>query len=315
MSVVLIDWWSPPRHLEFNRNFYSMTKEVTNLYVYNADLRGLGDKCIIKNNYISRVRLALSVYGVCWKNRHNTILFMSYDDIFLPIVQLFVKTIFCYEHNTTPEKVWGNKHAAWQRFTFFNIKRLCQSKSQCRILTQMGQKPIWLGLPVSAPVDHKTIDNIPTFIFVSEQMSLHEAKKLIPVLYGKVIAKTDTKLFDNLKSDRFSVELTDKISIPRHFLSAQALVIALESSVRGTGWYNEAICYGIPLIITSKGQQEVFETTYPGYPYIKGDEVVSVESLKEKIFVLKEFDNKSYIKNYMIKLELRLESALSGKGD
>ena len=49
------------------------------------------------------------------------------------------------------------------------------------------------------------------------------------------------------------------------------MVIALDSSVCGTGWYDEAIAFGIPVVITSVGQQNVFETTYPGYPFIRGN--------------------------------------------
>ena len=77
--------------------------------------------------------------------------------------------------------------------------------------------------------------------------------------------------------------------------------------------YNEAIVYGIPLIITSAGQQHVFETTYPEYPFIKGNALKSSEDLMKQIVEIKKFDNANYVKKYTKDLQFRLENLLNYK--
>ena len=312
MSVVLIDWWSPEPHAEFNKTFYPLVCAASKLYVFNNKLSGLGRKCIVKKNHKNRIVRALSVFRICWKHRRSKLFFVSYDDVFLPFIQVFVKKIFCYEHNTTPERSFGNKHAVWQKLTFFTIYRCCQSKSQLDILQEMGQKCMWLGFPISKTVSLVPETFGPVFVFVSERFSVLDAQTVMPKLYGRVVAKKQTSRIDEISlPEDLQLDLVDRISIPLDFLNAEAVVVALESSVRGTGWYNEAITYGIPIIITSAGQQLVFETTYPNYPYIKGNTLKSKDDLKAHVNKIKGFDNKKYVKNYMNGMKMRLSNILN----
>ena len=314
--MIVIDWWSPEPHAQFNRNFYPLLIGVSEIYVFNSALSTSCGKSIVKKGSKNRILRALSVLKICWNHRHSKIMFTSYDDIFLPLTQLFVKSIFCYEHNTTPEFPTRNKHAIWQKLTFYRIWRLCQSVSQLNILREMGQRAVWLGLPISKAVN-LTINAVePVFMFCSEQFSGREAESLIPLLYGKIIAKKSLGLIGEIRiPEHLQIDFVDRITIPADFLTTEAMVIALDSSVRGTGWYNEAIAFGIPIIITSVGQQNVFETTYPGYPFIRGNTLTSMDDLKTRIANIKSFDHANYVKDYMKDIRLRLESIINYKVD
>ena len=310
--MILIDWKSPASHADFNKNFYSLVRNASRLYIYNDKLFGLAGKCVVKRNHKSRIVRALSVFKICWKHRRSKLVFISYDDVFLPFIQLFVKSIFCYEHNTTPEFISSNKHAVWQKLTFCTINRLCQSRSQLSILKEMGQRSYWLGVPVFETISSPSKGLDPKFIFVSERFLVSDVGKVIPYLYGEVLAKNSISRIGEIVFPKgLKLSLVRRISIPSDFLDAEALVVALDSSVRGTGWYNEAISYGIPLVITSLGQQQVFETTYPDYPYIKGDTLKSKEDLKALISQIKNFDNIKYVKDYMNDMKVRLDNILN----
>ncbi len=312
--MIVIDWWSPEPHAEFNKNLYAILKNASKIYIFNIALASSCGKTVIIKNTSNRFLRALLVFKICWKHRHSRLIFASYDDLFIPFIQLYVKKIFCYEHNTTPDYIVRNKHAIWQRLTFRKITRLCQSKSQLDILREMGQKSFWLGLPISKTVNLTQESEEPVFIFCSEQFSDQEAKSVIPYLYGRILAKKSLDLSKKISfPENLKVDLVDSILIPSDFLNVQAFVIALNSSVRGTGWYNEAIVYGIPLIITSAGQQHVFETTYPEYPFIKGNALKSSEDLMKQIVEIKKFDNANYVKKYTKDLQFRLENLLNYK--
>jgi len=310
--MILIDWWSPKPHLEFNKNLYKFMSDVNQLYIFDSHLKGLEDKCILKKNYKSRFLRAFSVINICLKHRKEKIFFISYDVLFIPIIQVFAKKIFCYEHNTTPESLELNKHALWQRLTFFNIKRLCQSLSQKNQLDKINQKSYWVGLPVSETERLIKEYREKVFVFVSERLNANDAKKIVPHLYGKLLVKKSIKDFNELNIPmEIKVYRKEKINIPEDFNNAEALIIAINSNIRGTGWYIEALKYGVPIIITSKKQAKVFESTYPGYPFISTDDINSKSCLKDRIRVLREFDNQTYVENYMIDFKNRLMSAFN----
>jgi len=126
------------------------------------------------------------------------------------------------------------------------------------------------------------------------------------------LVKKSIKDFNELNIPmEIKVYRKEKINIPEDFNNAEALIIAINSNIRGTGWYIEALKYGVPIIITSKKQAKVFESTYPGYPFISTDDINSKSCLKDRIRVLREFDNQTYVENYMIDFKNRLMSAFN----
>jgi hypothetical protein len=50
--------------------------------------------------------------------------------------------------------------------------------------------------------------------------------------------------------------------------NAKGIIITLQSDIRGTGWFNEAIGRGIPLLLSNKKIISVFTKTFPNYPFI-----------------------------------------------
>ena len=314
MSLVLIDWLSPPTHAEFNRNLYKSLKCNFSLYVYHEDLANSDTECIIQSRSTSRFFHALHILKICWKHRGDTILFITYDDLYVWISQFFVKTIFSFEHKTTPDRFFLDKHALWQRLLFYKIHRLCQSKAQEEVLRKMGQRSNWLGLPISQTDIQKKDENTGSFLMVSELINIDLAQIVSSILYGEVKIKKNVQNLENLSLKGVSmIEKVDYFKFPKDLLTAEAFVLLTDSPVRGSGWFTEAIKFGIPLVLVTPEQQNVFEGTFPGYPYIKGDKIETQRELKFEIAKVRDFDTPKYVNSYMGEFNKRLVDLLKIK--
>ena len=307
MSLVLIDWLSPTTHTEFNRNLYSSLECNFSLYVYHKDLAYSDTECIILSRPASRLFHAIEVLKICWKHRRDTILFVTYDDLYAWISQFFVKTIFSFEHKTTPERSLLDKHAFWQRLLFYKIQRLCQSKAQEEVLNKMGQHCHWLGLPISQIDIQKKDESVRSFLMVSELINIDLAQIVSNILYGEVKIKKNVRNLEKLSLKGIStLEKVDRFKFPEDLLTAEAFVLLTDSPVRGSGWFTEAIKFGIPLVLVTSEQQNVFEGTFPGYPYIKGDKITSQRELKFEIAKIRDFNTPKYVNSYMSEFNKRL---------
>ena len=312
MSLILIDWLSPAPHAEFNQNLYKVLRNSSVVYVYSEKLVDLDGECVVQRRPKTRLFHALSVLKICWKHRKDQIFFITYDDLFVWIAQFFVKTILCFEHKTTPNHPFWDKHAVWQRVLFYRLERLCQSKAQLSMLAKMGQRCHWLGLPIPnvTIVDKTSVEN--SFLFVSEQISIPVVQSIVGHCYGKIKLKKSVSNTQNIiPGHGVAVEFVSRFNLPEDLMSAEALVLSIDSSVRGSGWYTEAIKFGVPLVIVAPGQQYVFESTYPNYPYVKGDLVEDADDLKNKIALVRRFDGSKYADSYMGLLQNRVASLLS----
>lgn len=311
MSLVLIDWLSPPTHAEFNQNLYKSLECDFTLYVYHEDLANSNIECIIQSRPSSRLSHALEVLKICWKHRNKKILFITYDDLYAWIPQFFVKTIFSFEHKTTPDRSLLDKHALWQRLLFYKIQRLCQSKAQEEVLKKMGQRSDWLGLPISETDIQKKEEHAGSFLMVSELINIDLAKVVSNILYGEVKIKKSVRNLKNLSLKGVSmIKKVDRFEFPEDLLTTEAFVLLTDSPVRGSGWFVEAIKFGIPLVLVTSEQQNVFEGTFPGYPYIKGNKIANQSELKSEIAKIRDFNTSKYVNLYMNEFKKRLVDIL-----
>ena len=102
-------------------------------------------------------------------------------------------------------------------------------------------------------------------------MDLDELSRIIPSLgIRKVLVKKAA--FDNSENahiDKFRGMIIPKPHITENDINnSKGIIITLQSDIRGTGWFNEAIGRGIPLLLSNKKIISVFIKTFPNYPFI-----------------------------------------------
>jgi hypothetical protein len=305
--MFFIDWMSPKNHAEFNKSFFE-TLQVT-----NSELCVFEQELILENpktTYIAcsgkRFSRAYKIMKICWKNRSKPIFLMSYDPVLVIFLQLFCKSLFAIEHNTTPEGKLYFKHALWQKLFFWRIMRFAQFPSQYKILKKLGQTCEQLGSPLRAGARKIDENSAPLYLAPSDRMMPEELYKVKNLIEGdEVIIRRSHFSEGELAEIKANVNIMPQAYVDFDGIlpALCAIIIAVPSNVRGSGWFNEAIKYGVPLIITNEGMQRVFEETFPGYPYIDPKNVSTKEELQDSLLKLKIFPNVQYISGSNQKLK------------
>jgi hypothetical protein len=121
-----------------------------------------------------------------------------------------------------------------------------------------------------------------------------------------------------LFNDRFAIKnlpsnfyLVKRIKIENLEKDILGIIISINSSIRGTGWFNEAISRGIPIIILSKKTRKLFIETFPNYPHILLDNIRNINHLKNEIKRIKKFKSKKYLIKHNKKFRELLESQIN----
>jgi hypothetical protein len=207
------------------------------------------------------------------KYRAEKLFFVTYDPFFIVFLSLLMLDISVFEHNTTPETTNLSKHSIWQLLFLGRLKRLAQFRGQFEILKKLNQKVFYIGSPLriikKTTVKSKSCGDY--YLAPSYRMDLDELSRIIPSLgIRKVLVKKAA--FDNSENahiNKFRRMIIPKPHITENDISnAKGIIITLQSDIRGTGWFNEAIGRGIPLLLSNKKIISVFTKTFPNYPFI-----------------------------------------------
>ena len=301
-NVIFIDWISHKEHRNFNAYFFqALDISGATLLVFDADL-------VIPDQHSheiscqgKRFSRALKVFKQCWQYRAENIFLLSYDPVLMPVLQLFCKKLFVFEHNTTPEGDSYFKHSLWQRFLYRRVIRFAQFLTQHETLVHLGQKTIFLGSPLAKRAEFSRRDKPVLYVAPSVRL-VPEQLYGIQRLIGKdeiIIRRSHFSAIDiNKIKQKINITPVSYIDFERIFHKIKAIIIAVPSDVRGSGWFTEAIVYGVPLIITNPGMRRIFETTFPDYPYINSDAIQTVEELGEALAEVNNFSNEQYINAY-----------------
>ncbi len=310
-----IDWISPKEHASFNRAFFhAIQDQNATLYVFSEQMRN--DK--VKSIYIAapeaRLARAKQVLKLCWEKRAERVFLMTYDPLMVPIAALICRSLRVFEHNTTPEETPYNKHAIWQSIFTRRIVRLCQFPGQVRRLKGLGQNCHYLGSPLPAhrPIAPKT-DGAGHFVLASYRSSAAEIVPLVPFIQGADIVIKRKALEDASFQAVRGVQFrpVDFFEIDQPEAPIRGLIIAIRSAVRGTGWFNDAICRGIPILITSPETATLFEQTFPDVPYVRIFDCKDQDEFDAQLRACTQFDASAYITAYnrSMKERFRQESA------
>lgn len=305
--MVFIDWISPKEHSNFNQSFFEAIElNDADLMVFSPELIIDNQNSILISCNGGRVSRALKVFKLCWQNRSSPIFLLSYDSVLVPIIQIFCKNIFAYEHNTTPEGKLYFKHALWQKLFYWKIMRFAQFPSQYDVLKYLHQKCVYLGSPLRKSTKVSIRKKPTVYIAPSIRVTAEELYKVKGLIGNdEVIIRKDSFSDNDLETIKQNVNISPVSYIPFEDIihNIKAIIIAVPSDLRGSGWFSEGIMHNIPIIITDKGMRRVFEETYPNYPYINPIKIHSPEELEKAINAINSFSPDKYISNHNLKFK------------
>ena len=313
--MIFIDWISPPNHKSFNIAFFSNLSKKRNhkIFIFSKSLLIKNINCVVKKSKNNRFWRLLDVINICKSIRNKPIFFLTYDPIFLPLIWLFTKKIYTYEHNTVPEKII-NKHAIFQFIFFKKITRYAQFKGQRNFLLKLKQNVIYLGSPLLNLKlgEKKTLDKYFIHPNTKADLNLYFPKKKLHIfnnykIYCKNILLNKKLIQKNYLKKIFFVK---HIKLDGYEQNILGIIISTNSYIRGSGWFNEAISRNIPIIILNKKTRKLFIETFPNYPHIFLDNIKNDSHLKNEIKKIKQFKSKKYLIKHNRKFRDLLESQI-----
>lgn len=300
--MIIIDWLSVENHSSFNESLISaLGISKMRLYVFSSCLLIEGQDNILMPSDGNRLRRALAVFKICWMNRQDSILLLTFDPLFAPLIKIFCSRIFVYEHNTTPERPGLSKHAVWQRLFCRSLVRLAQFPNQMDVLLKLGQNCFYLGSPLRRDALGSNGGVRTVFLAPSWRFQTNELLKISDILGKREVVIKRGSLSEaelGALSKELIISPLDWIDLNEILPRTIAIVVTISSTTRGSGWFNEAIRCGIPLIITNPDVQVIFRTTFPGYPFIDPLITRSAVEIESQLRAIRDFPHGEYVDNY-----------------
>ena len=298
--MIFIDWISTKDHINFNRAFFfSLNVNNSCCFIFSKELIVDEIRCILIKHKNGRIARTLSIIQLCWRYRNDQIVFVTYDPVFLPIIFFIKKKIIVFEHNTTPEEAKLSKHFIWQKLFFRNIFRMAQFHGQLEILEKLTRHTAFVGTPLTL-ADRSSVNinqSKKYFIAPSYRASLRYLERAVPFIQGSrlVIKKSVYKKDIKSQCSGIFIDPVNRINLEEDYSNILGVIITVDSKVRGTGWFNDAIKYGIPVIITNVNANKIFKELFPGYPYINLVEINCQSLFNIKMREAINFNATSYV--------------------
>lgn len=317
--MIIIDWHSAVDHASFNDSLLSgLELARTRLFVFSDKLFSNRHDNVLLACHEGRIRRAWEVFRICWVYRHHSVFFLTYDPVFVVPLRLFCSRLFVYEHNTTPECPGFSKHAVWQRLFCRNLIRLAQFPSQMEVLVRLKQNCVYVGSPLKREPSRTNSSKSTAFLAPSYRFQPDELLKVKHILGNQeVLIKRGALSGESILSLRTELRVTplDWIDLAEILPRTIAIVITISSNTRGTGWFNEAIRFGVPLVITNRDVQEIFRKTFPKYPFVDPSKVRSAIEFDALLRSIRAFPHDKYIDDYNRDLRARFIDAISAVPD
>tara|TARA_B100000287_G_scaffold432433_1_gene491775 strand:+ start:886 stop:1845 length:960 start_codon:yes stop_codon:yes gene_type:complete len=314
--MLVIDWFSPPNHRNFSKAFFTALSEIHFSEYIVFDERLLLQE--VKSSFLeapaSRFRRALFVIILVFKARKKKILLLTYDPLYLPLILIFKSDLIVYEHNTTPEEKDYLK-SIWQILFFKRVLRLAQFLGQYRRLLDLRQKVVYLGSPLyilNSVYSNEHEKDL--FIIPSARSVLNYLEKYNHIFKGeKILAKNNGVA--NFSPKEVDLMFKDRLELFYDSLPIKGILVSIDSYIRGTGWFNEAISNQIPLLVMNNESKVIFEETFPKFPFIYLEDIGNKTELFERLSKLRDYkDNRAYILRHNKTIQLRFVKHLGVKG-
>jgi len=306
--MIVIDWISTPDHCNFNRAFFgAINHKVANFFVFSEKLVIPGVKCEFLAAPESRLRRALFVIRLISAHRDLNILLLTYDPLLLPLALLFGHQIIVFEHNTTPEQDSWLKEL-WQRVLFRKVCRLAQFRGQYERLDAMGQRVTYIGSPLNQ-IDMKSSFRNISNIYVAPS---YRANAELIYKYANILAGSEV-LVKELPDGKSNIEPfsgvklspVKRIDFQHPKGSFKAILITVDSRIRGSGWFNDAISNNVPIVILSEKTCLLFQETFPDYPFVDISNLSNSNELEKALKDFEGFNGSNYISKHNNMIEER----------
>tara|TARA_B100001741_G_C16554241_1_gene601465 strand:+ start:5502 stop:6446 length:945 start_codon:yes stop_codon:yes gene_type:complete len=297
-KFLFIDWISPPNHNGFNQAFFDA------IDIKNANVIFFNKNCKVSNQNIkyinkpkqSRFARMLSVYILAIKSK-EPIFFLTYDHLYIIPLLLFKKNIFAFEHNTTPyshEKI----KSIIQKIFLKKLNRFCQFAQQHKRLLELKQKSYYIGSPLLRMNNNNTS---PGYIIIpSNRVSPNSVKMINDCARNHkiLIRKSAIEIANINKKDlNPNVQIVEWLDVDGMHNRIEGILISTDDSLRGSGWFNEAISRGIPIFFLYENMSKIFSSTFPDYKY---SVVKNEHDIKDGIERFEKFSEK-ILENMIIK--------------
>lgn len=283
------------------------------LYVFDEHLRNEHVSCEVAQPASSRWGRAFQVLGLAWRLRGKTTLFLTYDPLFLPLITFWRSRIAVFEHNTTPENGARSKHGVWQMLFMRRVLRLTQFPAQADVLMRMHQRVAHVGSPLCVRNLRSTPVRGRYFVAPSYRASLECLRRLENVLQGhtvvvkSAVARDLTQLPSSIK-----LQPVDRIRLDEDHSEMSALLITVDSRIRGTGWFNDAISYGLPVVTLTPSATELFAETFPGFPFVDCSAGCDKDLFWQRLAECASYDVQAYAVRHRAAFAQAFHHAMSG---
>lgn len=108
-----------------------------------------------------------------------------------------------------------------------------------------------------------------------------------------------------------STSIVDWFDIQNKHANIKSIFIATDDSIRGSGWFNEAISRGIPILFLKKNMSEVFSRTFPGYNYKLIQSVKDFDIAIKDLKILNSSESRLIIESFNNDFQKRFNSITS----
>lgn len=312
-KIIFIDWISTPYHADFNQNFFgALDCKDAQLFVFDDGLILDDQKTEKQTISESRFRRACQVIKLCWRHKKQKIFLLTYDPVFIILIQLFCRHLNVFEHATIPEGRSYRKHAIWQRLFFWRVRRFAQFPQGLTVLKLLKQNVVYLGSPLATYTPVNQREDCDVFLAPSDRLEAAELLKLRSFIKDAPVVLRKSALSAEEFSKvgcQMTLRPTAWIELDELLPKLKAVVIGVNSEIRGSGWFNDAIAWGMPIVITSESTIEIFKATFPEYPFCTANS--DEDAFNQLLAALDALDVKAYISSHNQAFKARFDAAMS----
>lgn len=314
INFLFIDWISPEYHNAFNDAFFHALKTK------DEDVVFFNSKCRLKNQKVSYInnlnngRLArlFSIIKLVRESK-NPIFFLSYDWLLIIPLLFFKKKIYAFEHNTVPHRNEKIKTFI-QKIFLKKLIRITQFPQQTARLNEMNQQAYFLGSPLQSYKNEKNL-NLKEYILIPSDRISKKSLKMINICSKKCNLILRSSALRNAKIDfnqlDSSISIVDWLDIQNKHSNIKSILIATDDNIRGSGWFNESISRGIPILFLQKNMSEIFNNTFPNYKYKLIQSVEDFDIAINNLKSLEKTESKLIIKKFNNGFRARFNSILN----
>jgi hypothetical protein len=263
----------------------------------------------------SRLKSALKVLSLI-RETEQSVLLITYDPLLILLLKPVSNRVYLYEHNTVPES-FLSKHALLQWVFLRKFTRLTQYPIQIEPLQRLAQDAIYIGSPLNHPTS-RTVSNPKNslshvILAPGSRANVNALNAFEDILINFFIYAKASEKIPELTGTKLTINYQNYLNFPtnKNNWKVDAIIISSEGKYRGSGWFNDALSAGVPIIITSSDNKRIFNETFGKCNYIDLCKIDSYHTLKEKLLSEEYIFSPKDIIEHNKKIKIRLRNLFS----